>query len=536
MIKYILIIIIMFDLVSYSQVSQYWASRYNHTSNGSDEATDLAIDASGYVYVTGTSVAGFTLSDIVTIKYGLTGGQMWEQRYTGSGGNYPDKGRSIAIDPAGNIIVGGTSYGQNTRNDFVILKYSPSGSLIWENRITGPDGLDDDLNKLVVDASGNIYAAGESVGVSTHSDFLTVKLNSSGVIQWTKRYNYWNDDEDLTDLVIDNSGNIYITGFGNRPESGYGLDFITIKYNPSGIEQYIYNFNLGGNEQSASISVDQTGNAYICGTTDAYGTGTDFLTFSIGPSGNFRWFQRNTGSGINNDKAVGLVCDASGNVYVAGSKFQNVGNDIVVLKYNSSGQQQWEKVQPAGGDDNAVSIINDYSGNIVVTGYTNAFGTNYDYYTFSYNTSGVQLWEIRYNGPTGNNDIVKKVKADPQGGIYVTGRSEGIEWDYATVKYANITSVEPVSNELPAQYKLSQNYPNPFNPATNINFSLPVNSYVSLEIFDINGRVVSELVNELLNAGDYDISFDASSLSSGLYFCRLSAGSFTDTKKMILIK
>jgi len=418
----------------------------------------------------------------------------------------------------------------------VILKYSPSGSLIWENRITGPDGLDDDLNKLVVDASGNIYAAGESVGVSTHSDFLTVKLNSSGVIQWTKRYNYWNDDEDLTDLVIDNSGNIYITGFGNRPESGYGLDFITIKYNPSGIEQYIYNFNLGGNEQSASINVDQSGNAYICGTTDAYGTGTDFLTFSIGPSGNFRWFQRNTGSGINNDKAVGLVCDASGNVYVAGSKFQNVGNDIVVLKYNSSGQQQWEKVQPLGGDDNAVSIINDYSGNIVVTGYTNAFGTNYDYYTFSYNTSGVQLWEIRYNGPTGNNDIVKKVKADPLGGIYVTGRSEGIEWDYATVKYANVTSVEPVSNELPSQYRLSQNYPNPFNPATNINFSLPVNSYVSLEIFDINGMVVSELVNELLNAGDYDISFDASSLSSGLYFCRLSAGSFTDTKKMILIK
>ncbi|KXK52302.1 MAG: fibronectin type III domain-containing protein [Chlorobi bacterium OLB5] len=92
------------------------------------------------------------------------------------------------------------------------------------------------------------------------------------------------------------------------------------------------------------------------------------------------------------------------------------------------------------------------------------------------------------------------------------------------------------NNQIPNLYSLSQNYPNPFNPVTNIKFALPNTGLVKLVVFDILGREVSTLVNEVRTAGNYTVDFDASSLSSGVYFYRIESGNFTDTKKMLLVK
>lgn len=83
---------------------------------------------------------------------------------------------------------------------------------------------------------------------------------------------------------------------------------------------------------------------------------------------------------------------------------------------------------------------------------------------------------------------------------------------------------------------MSQNYPNPFNPATKINFAVPYKSFVSLKVFDMNGREVSALVNNTLQAGTYQYDFNAASLPSGTYFYKLETPDFTSTKKLILIK
>jgi hypothetical protein len=88
----------------------------------------------------------------------------------------------------------------------------------------------------------------------------------------------------------------------------------------------------------------------------------------------------------------------------------------------------------------------------------------------------------------------------------------------------------------PTSFRLSQNYPNPFNPTTNINFSIPKNELVKIKIYDILGKEVATVVNEQMNAGTYNISFDASKLSSGVYMYKIIAGSFSDIKKMMLIK
>ena len=111
--------------------------------------------------------------------------------------------------------------------------------------------------------------------------------------------------------------------------------------------------------------------------------------------------------------------------------------------------------------------------------------------------------------------------------------------DMAGVIVAAISSITQ-TNETATGFKLSQNYPNPFNPSTKIKFSVPQNSRVSLKIFDINGREVESLVNEELNPSSYEAEWDASKLSSGVYYYRLDVSGlkseFSETKKMLLIK
>ena len=98
-----------------------------------------------------------------------------------------------------------------------------------------------------------------------------------------------------------------------------------------------------------------------------------------------------------------------------------------------------------------------------------------------------------------------------------------------------ITSVS-ASAGLPFAFTLSQNYPNPFNPSTTIKFRLPKSSEVTLTVFDILGREVSVLVNEKREAGAYEVKFDGSNLASGVYFYRLQAGDFVETKTMLVLR
>jgi photosystem II stability/assembly factor-like uncharacterized protein len=96
--------------------------------------------------------------------------------------------------------------------------------------------------------------------------------------------------------------------------------------------------------------------------------------------------------------------------------------------------------------------------------------------------------------------------------------------------------INPISNEIPKTYSLSQNYPNPFNPSTNINFSIPKNSFVKISIYNVLGQLITELVNENKTPGNYSVEFDGTNLPSGLYLYKIQAGAFTETKKMLLIK
>jgi hypothetical protein len=108
---------------------------------------------------------------------------------------------------------------------------------------------------------------------------------------------------------------------------------------------------------------------------------------------------------------------------------------------------------------------------------------------------------------------------------------------------SEILGVQNISTEIPSSYTLGQNFPNPFNPMTVIRFNVSGfhvktsgNDKVVLKVYDVMGREVQTLVNERLNAGTYEVSFDGSMLTSGVYFYRLITNGFSDTKKMLLIK
>lgn len=98
------------------------------------------------------------------------------------------------------------------------------------------------------------------------------------------------------------------------------------------------------------------------------------------------------------------------------------------------------------------------------------------------------------------------------------------------------TSIENVNGNVPNSFSLKQNYPNPFNPSTTIKFSIPKSSFVSLKVYDVLGKEVALLVNENLNEGTYNYNFDASKLSSGIYFYTIRSENFVQTKKMIMLK
>jgi hypothetical protein len=99
-----------------------------------------------------------------------------------------------------------------------------------------------------------------------------------------------------------------------------------------------------------------------------------------------------------------------------------------------------------------------------------------------------------------------------------------------------VTSVEAKEEHLPDKYFLRQNYPNPFNPSTIIQYQVPSVGIVTLKIFDILGRQVATLVNGQKQPGKYDVQWNASNNSSGLYFYRIQTGKFVETKKMVLLK
>src|SRR5207302_1761886 len=261
--------------------TQQWAARYNGPASDSDQASAIAVDASGNVYVTGSSI-GTTWPDYdyATIKYDSSGQEQWVARYSGPG-NDLDIGNAIAVDPSGNVYVTGASSGSGTGFDYATVKYDSSGQQQWVARYNGPGNADDEAYGIAVDASGNVYVTGYSAGSGTGNDYATIKYDSSGQEQWVARYDGPTNANDYANAIaVDASGNVYVAGWSVGSGSGY--DYATVKYDSSGAEQWIarYDGAASVDDQSYAIAVDDSGDVCVTGysTVDAKTGLTDYTT------------------------------------------------------------------------------------------------------------------------------------------------------------------------------------------------------------------------------------------------------------------
>lgn len=422
-----------------AQVVQDWVERYNGPGNFSDAVADMAVDSAGNVYVTGSSHGGSSTStDYATIKYSSAGVQQWVVRYAGQGA-VQDLPKSIAVDDAGNVYVTGQSVGSDGNWEYATVKYNSSGTQQWVVRYDSPIGLADVATSVAVDSAGNVYVTGSSYVDATATDLATIKYNSSGVQQWVARFSAAAGG--AGSIAVDNAGNIYVAGqtwAGTEAE----LDYTTIKYSPSGDQQWVatYNGPGDGSDYILSLAVDTPGNVYVTGYGDG-GVANDFATIKYNSLGAQQWVAAYNGPGDLGDHARSLALDPSGNVYVTGESYggSTTRNDYATIKYNSSGIQQWVSRYngPGNLDDRAYSLALDNAGNVYVTGGSIAAGVNSDYATVKYNTDGVQQWVIRYEGPAAGNDVGASIAVDNGGSVSVAGYSigTGTSEDFATVQY-----------------------------------------------------------------------------------------------------
>ncbi|MCC7159284.1 MAG: SBBP repeat-containing protein, partial [Ignavibacteria bacterium] len=330
---------------------------------------------------------------------------------------------------------------------------------------------------------------------------------------------------------------------------GTGDDYATIKYNSSGVQQWVARYNgTGNNNDSAhSIAVDISGNVYVTGGSFGSSTKDDYATVKYNSSGVQQWAARYNGSLDSSDVASLLKVDGSGNVYVTGGSVVNSTTiDYSTIKYNSSGVQQWvSKYNGARsylGRFGLSMLAVDSFGDPYVSALSKGSGVTVGYATIKYNTSGVQDWVQTYYG-LGDTAVVFSIAVDGSANVYVTGSSAGIGTggDYTTIKYSQSIGIQIISTEIPHSFSLSQNYPNPFNPVTKIRFDVPLvrnghDRSLQVIIYNMLGREVAVLVNEQLKPGTYEADWNASNYPSGVYFYTLRTDGFTETKKMILIK
>ena len=419
---------------SYSQVSREWVSTYHSSS---EDAKVIVSDNNGNVYVTGSSG-----SDYATIKYNSSGIQQWAARYNGTG-NSGDGATAIAVDASGNVYVTGSSTGIGSSSDFLTIKYNSSGTLLWSARFDGPVHNLDNAYSIAVDSSGNVFVTGNSYGGLSDYNYLTIKYNSSGVIQWFKNYNgTGNNTDNAFRLVLDGQGNVYVTGW-SRGSGTSDDDFATIKYNSAGDEVWvrIYQGPGDGFDQAMSIAADRTGNIYVTGRSLGISTQYDYATIKYNSSGDSLWVNRYNGVENSADNSTAIAVDTSGNVYVFGQSYSSVTNyDFATVKYNSAGVYQWDRIYngPGNSVENGTAIALDKSGNVYVTGASAFSGQNYNYATVKYSSAGVLQWSDTYNGTASGSDESFAIAADSTGNIYVTGGSAGLGQfrDYVTIKYS----------------------------------------------------------------------------------------------------
>jgi len=515
-----------------SQVSLEWVDRFDGFENSIDGGKYILFDNFDNIIVGGVSYNSFNNSDFTIIKYSKYGNRIRVSNFDGGDNDYLNE---MKVSKNGDIYVTGQSRetGNREQFDYLTIKFDTSGFKQWESKYDGTSNLNDESFDIALDSSGNIYVTGFSTDFKTNRDCVTIKYNSYGQLMWIQKYDHSHLNDEGWAIGTDKNNNVYVAGFSG--DSLSSDDFFLVKYDSSGNQIWVERYNGTGNTRDfcQHLVLDDSANIYISGYTTSLNTGADYTTIKYNSSGILQWVQKYDGS-QGSDVVRSIAIDRESNIYVTGSSIgQGTGYDYATIKYNSNGIQQWVSRYNNGSTDLGFCIAVGEEGSVYVSGGSKGSITDYDYATVKYNSSGQQQWIQRYDYSGEFGDIAKSIIVDTYGSLYITGTSDR---DIQTLKYSQLTGLITNPTETPSDFSLSQNYPNPFNPKTIINYQLSMFNFVSIKVYDVLGNEVASLVNGKQNAGYYSVEFDGSGFASGVYFYKLEAGEFSETKRMVILK
>lgn len=320
-------------------------------------------------------------------------------------------GSSLAIDSSDNMYICGSSINNSVDNSFEVMKLTSSGAISWQRQLgnTGA-GVEDYGAGIVVDSSGNTYAAGYSkVTSASVIDLQLTKYNSSGSIQWQVTLGSSATPDTFGYSIALDSANsfLYVAGRITNTDKPF-----VAKYNLSGVLQW--QESVGSGQASYGVALDSSGNVYVTGQFS--GASTYFTTIKLNSSGAIQW-QTRFG---NNSSGRGITLDSSSNIFVAGKASAVSG---LIAKYNSSGVLQWARTLGNGGLTviTFYSVTLDSAGNIYVCGDSD----DNSVVIAKYDSAGTISWQRQITNATVGTQNAYSIKVNSLGSICVFGSSTG---------------------------------------------------------------------------------------------------------------
>lgn len=317
----------------------------------------VKVDDSGNVYVVGAIQNGDS-TNFLTIKYDPAGTMLWSRTY--DSGSYGNSAAGVAVDRSGNIYVTGADY---FGSGVIVVKYDANGSQLWVQTYNIGNG--GQPNAIAIDAQDNLYITGWDHTLPDHFErALTLKLNSSGDLQWsqfyrTRTYAHGND------IALDGAGNVYVAGDERADPVGQGTNWyywdLALKYDSNGNLLWARNYNDGRanvDYSSEGVAVDANGSAYVAGK------GLTNTLHKYGADGTLLWSRDVYVGKGEYTRWQSVSVDAFGFVYPAGYYWNGKRYVYIIAKFDSSGNLKWSK--NISGDTNQslqLSIAMDKKGN-----------------------------------------------------------------------------------------------------------------------------------------------------------------------------
>ncbi|NOS84288.1 MAG: T9SS type A sorting domain-containing protein, partial [Ignavibacteria bacterium] len=332
----------------------------------------------------------------------------------------------VKTDGFGNCYSAGLSTDSTTGlfiSNIVIFKFSPSGEELWQIRTNGFHFSA--FTGFLIDAEGSSYISGTG-GNMGGTSYTTMKYNSSGTLQWAKEYTgNLNSSNSPNAVFRDGSGNIVVTG---NTREGANTDIATVKYSSTGEEMWVRRFSEPGNfyQSGNAVCTDNGGNVYVTGTSTINNQTTELITIKYDPLGQQQWVKRYSGSAGLNAEGNKIITDNLNNIYVIGkSRETGSGYDVCIIKYDPSGNQLWLRIVDIPGSENVYiwEFISDGAGNLIIHGQGGLIGN----FLLKYTSTGDNLWIRDVTEDMYHMDM------DNKGNIYIAAHDQ--ESAYHILKY-----------------------------------------------------------------------------------------------------